>query len=91
MDFKKVNCVAFLVSLRAKALSYLHSTPQNGGATLGGGGWICFKIRQNIASIGNRYSLGIRSWIMRRIANPQIAGHCFNGKSGDRFPAARDP
>ena len=45
MDFKKVNCVAFLVSLRAEAPRYLHHQPPNGGETSGGGGWICLKIK----------------------------------------------
>ena len=41
MDFDKVKWVALLVSRRAKALSYLYRPPQDGGATYGGGGWIC--------------------------------------------------
>ena len=36
MDFKKVNCVAFLVSFRAKARSHLYRPPQNGRTTSGG-------------------------------------------------------
>jgi len=49
MDFKKGNCVALLGSLRAKALSYLYHPPLNGGATSGGGGWICLKRGRCIA------------------------------------------
>ena len=49
MDFKKVNCVALLVSLRAKALNYLYLPPRNGGATSGDGGWICLRKGQNVA------------------------------------------
>ena len=49
MDFKKVNCVALMVLLRDKALSYLYRPPQNGGATSGGRGWICLKRRKNIS------------------------------------------
>ena len=48
MHFKKDNCVTLLVLLRTKALSYLYRQPQNGGATSGGGGWICLKRGQNI-------------------------------------------
>ena len=59
MYLKKVNCVALLVSHRAKALSCLYRPRQNGGETRGGIGWICLKKSANYRGCEIKFGINV--------------------------------